>query len=236
MALIEKLNAIGDAIRAKTGKSEKLTLDEMPIEIASLSDAGGGETMVGTWIFNEVLDLPEFDFYFNFVLTNVADSPPFYNLYSEGDGTLYYFDVDDTDHVPYENGAWIYPDWRTITITEEPTDAGCIAWLKANGRKAAYEDGFAEGEKAILSAFVDWSASTTSTYCYVEFYNNSDYYAHMYCYIADPGTWQTYEEDFVIPPQDMYYIDSEEEIGTSALSGEWLVNASIKGFSKDGER
>lgn len=37
MALIDKLNAIGEAIRAKTGKSEKLTLDEMPIEIGGIT-------------------------------------------------------------------------------------------------------------------------------------------------------------------------------------------------------
>ncbi len=42
MALINKLNAIGDAIRAKTGKTNKLTLDEMPNEIASIE--GGGTT------------------------------------------------------------------------------------------------------------------------------------------------------------------------------------------------
>ncbi len=43
MALTEKLNAIGDAIRAKTGGSEKLTLDQMPTEIASISSGGGAE-------------------------------------------------------------------------------------------------------------------------------------------------------------------------------------------------
>ena len=43
MALIEKLNAIGDAIRAKTGGTEKLTLDQMPTEIASIVTTGGGE-------------------------------------------------------------------------------------------------------------------------------------------------------------------------------------------------
>lgn len=42
MALTDKLNAIGEAIRAKTGKTDKLTLDEMPNEIASIS--GGGTT------------------------------------------------------------------------------------------------------------------------------------------------------------------------------------------------
>lgn len=36
MALIDKLNAIGNAIRAKTGKTEKLTLDQMPTEIQGI--------------------------------------------------------------------------------------------------------------------------------------------------------------------------------------------------------
>lgn len=43
MALADKLSAIGDAIRAKTGKTNKLTLDEMPTEIASI-EGGGGTT------------------------------------------------------------------------------------------------------------------------------------------------------------------------------------------------
>ena len=37
MALIDKLNAVGEAIRAKTGKSEKLTLDEMVTEIGGIT-------------------------------------------------------------------------------------------------------------------------------------------------------------------------------------------------------
>lgn len=46
MALIDKLSAIGDAIRAKTGKADKLTLDQMPTEIASI-EMGGGNEWVG---------------------------------------------------------------------------------------------------------------------------------------------------------------------------------------------
>lgn len=42
MALIEKLEAIGDAIRAKTGGTELLTLDAMPAEIESIQTGGGG--------------------------------------------------------------------------------------------------------------------------------------------------------------------------------------------------
>ena len=41
MALIEKLNAIGDAIREKTGGTEKLTLEQMPTEIAGITTGGG---------------------------------------------------------------------------------------------------------------------------------------------------------------------------------------------------
>lgn len=42
MALTNKLSAIGDAIREKTGKTELLTLDAMPLEIASITTGGGG--------------------------------------------------------------------------------------------------------------------------------------------------------------------------------------------------
>ena len=44
MALTDKLSAIGEAIRAKTGKSDKLTLDQMPGEIAGIT--GGDVTML----------------------------------------------------------------------------------------------------------------------------------------------------------------------------------------------
>lgn len=42
MALTNKLKAIADAIRAKTGSSEKLSLDGMASAIANISTGGGG--------------------------------------------------------------------------------------------------------------------------------------------------------------------------------------------------
>ena len=45
MALIDKLTAIAEAIRAKTGNTAALTLDEMPAEIAGIET---GETPSGT--------------------------------------------------------------------------------------------------------------------------------------------------------------------------------------------
>ena len=44
MALTDKLSAIGDAIRTKTGKTYLIPLDQMPTEIASIQ-SGGGATM-----------------------------------------------------------------------------------------------------------------------------------------------------------------------------------------------
>lgn len=41
MALKEKISAVADAIRTKTGKSEKLTLDQMPAEIVGIQTGGG---------------------------------------------------------------------------------------------------------------------------------------------------------------------------------------------------
>lgn len=43
MALINKLTAIADAIRGKTGKTEEMTLDQMATEIAGIEVGGGGD-------------------------------------------------------------------------------------------------------------------------------------------------------------------------------------------------
>ncbi len=41
MALTDKLTAIADAIRARTGSTEQMTLDQMPLEIAGIEGGGG---------------------------------------------------------------------------------------------------------------------------------------------------------------------------------------------------
>lgn len=42
MALTNKLTAIADAIRAKTGETGKMTLEQMPAKIGAISGGGGG--------------------------------------------------------------------------------------------------------------------------------------------------------------------------------------------------
>lgn len=44
MALTDKLTAIADAIRAKTGKNDSLTLEQMPTEIMGITGGGGGSS------------------------------------------------------------------------------------------------------------------------------------------------------------------------------------------------
>lgn len=50
MALIEKLKAIGDAIRDRTGTTDEMTLDEMAETICSMEVGGGGDDGTNTYI------------------------------------------------------------------------------------------------------------------------------------------------------------------------------------------
>lgn len=49
MGLTNKLSAIGDAIRSKTGSSELLTLDQMPQAIEGITTGGGSKKAEGTF-------------------------------------------------------------------------------------------------------------------------------------------------------------------------------------------
>lgn len=52
MALIDKLTAIGDAIRAKTGKNDLISLSDMPEKIDSIS------TNADSYVLEKTLILP----------------------------------------------------------------------------------------------------------------------------------------------------------------------------------
>lgn len=52
MALIDKLTAIADAIRGKTGKTEEMTLEQMVMEIAGIETGGGGSFGENTTVPN----------------------------------------------------------------------------------------------------------------------------------------------------------------------------------------
>ena len=81
MALINKLNAIGDAIRSKTGGTTKLTLDAMPSAILSITSgsSGGGSLQMAkiTRATNTTFDISNY----------VADGDMFILLFSVGNTT-----------------------------------------------------------------------------------------------------------------------------------------------------
>lgn len=54
MALIDKITAIADAIRGKTGKTDRLTLDQMAAEIAGIQVGGGSD---GDFINEQIASL-----------------------------------------------------------------------------------------------------------------------------------------------------------------------------------
>ena len=58
MSVNEKMTAIADAIRGKTGKTEKLTLDQMPLEISSIVSGGGGDDSYNNpWVSYETAEI-----------------------------------------------------------------------------------------------------------------------------------------------------------------------------------
>lgn len=89
MALISKLTAIGDAIRAKTGSSDKLTLDGMASAIANISTGGGelptieltGRDLNGLFKDGRLKDLHDI----GYTTSNITDLSEAYNGLNKDD-------------------------------------------------------------------------------------------------------------------------------------------------------
>ena len=73
MALTDKLTAIGDAIREKTGKSDLLTLDQMPTEIRSITTAQGYAPTDEDLTFKENSQHLFYNDNYNWIIENYAD-------------------------------------------------------------------------------------------------------------------------------------------------------------------
>ena len=79
MALTDKLTAIADAIRGKTGKTDGLTLDAMPGEIAGIQSGGDTsmedglvERTITSYINDRITTVGNMAFYNNSTITNVS--------------------------------------------------------------------------------------------------------------------------------------------------------------------
>lgn len=80
MALTDKLTAIGNAIREKTGETELLSLDGMAAAIAAIEAGGGGNIRVATGTYTPASDV-KFTSWYNFT-HNCGFVPRVFILYT----------------------------------------------------------------------------------------------------------------------------------------------------------
>ena len=114
-------------------------LDSDPSEAVSYTV--GGDSIVGTWVFNGHPSTEYMANWFSVEFTSnnenfIAMSDKRSQTSSIHDGNLKYFKT-ATSYVTVTNGGteeWIEA-YKTITILTEPTNAEFIAWLKANATK-----------------------------------------------------------------------------------------------------
>ena len=151
MALTDKLSAIGDAIRIKTGKTDLIPLDQMPTEIESVWNAGYKEA------YNEMklaVDMSDETYRFNEKVTSYPSN--WYNMnlnFTDANGASYkkiatytssskinirYTTVSGSNIAVYNaanSPMWADEAYRTIHITDGAMtgDAKTFAWLIENG-------------------------------------------------------------------------------------------------------
>lgn len=120
MALIDKLTAIADAIRVKTGKTATMTLDEMPTEIAAI-EAGEGITATASYpnkgeISKDMAAYPFKPKYKNeLIIWNITGN----NTPNVGSVTPYAYMVWVLNGVPKNADRWIAGDATTAPWASE---------------------------------------------------------------------------------------------------------------------
>jgi hypothetical protein len=100
--------------------------------IVGTPEEGGDddESMVGTWMFNDVLDLPTQALEVTF---RAADNGIYEIIEDAGDSLHYSLSLDDYTYSVYDKGIWI-ESFRTINILKEPS-AEAAEWIRANAKK-----------------------------------------------------------------------------------------------------
>lgn len=124
MALTDKLTAIANAIRGKTGKTDELTLDEMPAEIANIgagAQIASGAFAAGTnWYAENTVTVSGLPFTPTRLIAYATLSKN--NNISETDvNLLYLVEVGDTvQHLLLTTNDTVYDDtrndWFKVTI------------------------------------------------------------------------------------------------------------------------
>lgn len=139
----EILGDIADAIREKTNTTNTITPENMASEIASISNSSS-VSLIGTWTVIDEPEIPTTEMPLSFTSNGenfISIGFSYTGSSSWNIRTLTYGRANGdyvgvyTDNPSGDYGithGWGSEAHKTITVTEEPTDANAIAWLGAN--------------------------------------------------------------------------------------------------------
>ena len=177
-------------------------------------EAGDSDSVIGTWRFNEVLTPINKPFEEGFESVDCTGAINNYEMGAMTPVTYFYFYVstesleefgfgnNETEGGLYYNG-WENESYRTITITEQPTDPEFITWLKANATKVEIENvvGTWVFNDTISIPNKNFEASFTSNdteYVAIEFAEPTLYYSEEVgdetepVYYYEEGVWSDF--------------------------------------------
>lgn len=151
MALTEKLTAIADAIRGKTGKAEEMTLEQMAAEIAGIT-AGGGSSEAFEFR-NDIhsLHIKTVTTGANTV-TNSSNMIPYFQGMIDGDLQSVFI----VDNPPYGIVNNQLLGWYGVNYSANHClrfRDGAYSWFPYNS--AGYDVNVAEGSKYVLVSWVN---------------------------------------------------------------------------------
>ena len=109
------------------------------------------ESIIGTWVFNVefpvATDKVSYADRFTYAVDFVNDGVSYTSIMIYYDDDIWLgYEMRYDNHPVFEDG-WSSDEYRTITITSEPTDSTFIAWLKANATK--------QGATSLISFTID---------------------------------------------------------------------------------
>lgn len=112
-------------------------INEINAKVENIKATGGvaDNVIVGTWVFNDALTLPDSNIQYDFDFTYNEVKCIGMGLFA--DSVTYYLSKDAYDVYDAENG-WSNEIHKTIVILTEPADDTFASWLKANATKEEY--------------------------------------------------------------------------------------------------
>ena len=107
-----------------------------PIPDDDCSGSGADNSIVGTWVFNDNVSLDIAPAMFQVMFYVYDEGYREFDSLTVSDAEITYDGLHGIEEGIYEDGVgWNVESYKTITITEEPTDEAFITWLKENATK-----------------------------------------------------------------------------------------------------